>query len=415
MKMKFSLNNQILIGAGLGVLGGLWASHIAAVGQPVSSLLYICDIAGGIFIGLLKMILIPLIFTSIASGIGNLKAHAQMGRVWRITLIYFLATPAIAALLGLTLINVFKPGKGLSITMFQNATSSFHGENMTLGQFAKTFFENLFLNPFTAMAQNQVVPTVLFAILLGIALVVAGEQAKTIQKFLNESFELIMIIVGWIMRLAPWGIMALLFKLAATQNASLFSSLGKFAAVVVGGTLFHGIVILPLILYLFARVGPITYFSGMREALMTAFSTSSSSATLPVTLRCVKENLHVDKDIVGFVAPLGATLNMDGTALYEAIAAIFVANLVGVDLNLMQQGVVFLTAILASIGAPGIPSAGMVTMIMVLQSVGLPAEAIAILLPIDRPLDTIRTVVNVEGDAVCSLIVQRAVNKSKHP
>jgi Na+/H+-dicarboxylate symporter len=164
-------------------------------------------------------------------------------------------------------------------------------------------------------------------------------------------------------------------------------------------------------LFLFAKVSPLRFFMGAREAMLTAFATSSSSATLPITLRCVEQHLHVKPSIAGFVIPLGATINMDGTALYEASAALFIANLVGIELDLAQQLIVFFTSMLAAIGAPGIPSAGMVTMVMVLQSVGLPAEAIAILLPIDRLLDTVRTMVNVEGDMVGSLVVQHLVKK----
>jgi Na+/H+-dicarboxylate symporter len=215
--------------------------------------------------------------------------------------------------------------------------------------------------------------------------------------------------VGWIMHLAPLGIMALLIKLTATQDVALLESLGKFVAVVVGTTLLHGVVILPLVLYLVTGRTPLWFWRGANEALATAFATSSSSATLPVTLRCVEKNLQVRPEIAGFVIPLGATINMDGTALYEAAAALFIANLAGVELNMVQQLVVFFTAMIAAMGAPGIPSAGMVTMVMVLQSVGLPAEAIAILLPIDRLLDTLRTTVNVEGDMVGSQVVQKFV------
>ena len=216
-------------------------------------------------------------------------------------------------------------------------------------------------------------------------------------------------IVGWIMRLAPFGIMALLIKLVATQDTAILGSLGKFVTLVVGTTLLHGVVVLPLILYLVTGMTPLKFLRGAREALITAFATSSSSATLPITLRCAEQHLHVKREVGGFVIPLGATINMDGTALYEAAAALFVANLVGIELNLVQQLIVFFTAMIAAMGAPGIPSAGMVTMVMVLQSVGLPAEAIAILLPIDRMLDTLRTTVNVEGDLVGSLVVQKLV------
>jgi len=214
-------------------------------------------------------------------------------------------------------------------------------------------------------------------------------------------------IVGWIMRLAPLGIAALLLQLVASQNAALLGSLLHFIGVVIGSTLFHGVIVLPLLLYIVTRMSPLHFWRGAREALITAFATSSSSATLPITLRCTEQHLHVKKDIANFVVPLGATVNMDGTALYEAAAALFVARLAGIELDIASQAIIFLVAMLGAIGAPGIPSVGMLSMVLVLESVGLPSAAIAILLPIDRILDTVRTAVNVEGDMVGSLIVQR--------
>jgi len=357
------------------------------------------------------MILIPLVFTSITVGIANLRKHAQISRVWKCTLVYFISTTALSVFLGLVAVNIFRPGVGLELSPFQNAMSSFSANSMNISQFIQTFLSALFVNPVNAMANGKVLPTVLFALMLGIALVMSGDRkAENILKLLNEFFELIMMMVNWIMYLAPYGVMALLIKLIATQEMALLSALGTFMAVVIGATLFHGLITLPTLLWTVGRMNPVKFFSGLREALVTAFSTSSSSATLPVTMRCVEENLKVDKDVAGFVLPLGATINMDGTALYEAVAALFVANIMGIDLNIVQQLIVFFTAIIAAIGAPGIPSAGMVTMVMVLQSVGLPVEAIAILLPIDRLLDAIRTTVNVEGDAIGSVIVHRSIS-----
>ena len=261
----------------------------------------------------------------------------------------------------------------------------------------------------TALAQTNVLAVVVFALIVGVALVLGGERYRNILVLLQELLELVMRVVGWIMYLAPLGVMALLAQLIATQDVAVLGSLGKFVAVVVGTTLLHGLVALPLVLYLVTGITPLRFLHGAREALVTAFATSSSSATLPITLRCAQQNLRVKPEIAGFVLPLGATINMDGTALYEAAAALFIASLVGVELNLVQQLIVLFTAMIAAMGAPGIPSAGMVTMVMVLQSVGLPAEAIAILLPMDRLLDTLRTTVNVEGDMVGSLVVQRLV------
>jgi Na+/H+-dicarboxylate symporter len=401
-----SLNAQIFMGTALGVLIG-WGLAGAPETPARGGILYASNIVGGIFIDLLKMVLIPLVFTSIAVGIANLQAHKQIHRVWMTTLGFFVSTMMIAVLLALVMSNLFKPGSGLSIAMFQGAISGFQASQMTLPEFFANFLHSLFQNPFTAFANSNVLAVLVFALLVGIALVMGGERYSNILQLLQELLELVLRIVGWIMRLAPLGIMALLIKLVATQDASVLGSLGKFVSVVVGTTLIHGVVVLPLILYLFTGMTPLRFWRGAREALITAFATSSSSATLPVTLRNVEQHLHVKREIAGFVVPLGATINMDGTALYEAAAALFVANLVGVELSLGQQLVVFFTAMIASVGAPGIPSAGMVTMVMVLQSVGLPAEAIAILLPIDRMLDTLRTTVNVEGDMVGSVVVQK--------
>jgi Na+/H+-dicarboxylate symporter len=403
---KPSLNTLIFSAAFAGI--GLGLAFRALPGSSFAAWgINLCELTGGLFIDLLKMILIPLAFASIATGVANLRAHESMHRVWRLTLAYFFSTTALAILLGLSLANIFKPGAGLDQNLFGEAMRNFDARRLSLGEFFGQFFHGLFQNPVAAMAKGDILAVVTFALIVGVALAVRGDRNRHVLELLNEALELVMHIVDWIMRLAPLGVLALLAKLTATQDMTLFASLGKFAAVVVGGTLFHGFVVLPSLLFLATGIGPSFFFRGAREALTTAFATCSSSATLPITLRCVEEELDVDPAVAGFVPPLGATLNMDGTALYEAAAALFVANLAGIELNLLQQAVVCFTAMLASIGAPGIPSAGMATLAMVLQAANLPVEAIAILLPMDRPLDSIRTMVNVEGDMVGSLIVNR--------
>jgi len=406
-----SLNTQILLGAVLGVLAGLGLSLVGQEAAVTRHTLYGAGLVGTLFIDLLKMVLIPLVFTSIAVGVANLRAHRQMHRVWIATLGFFVFSMALAILLGLGAANFFRPGEGLHLEMFSDAMRGFEAKQLPLPEFFAQFLHGLFMNPVTALAQGNVLAVVVFALVLGVALVIGGERYRNILQLLQELLELSLMLVNWIMRLAPFGIMALLIKLVATQDAALLATLAKFIAVVIGTTLLHGMVVLPLLLYLVVRVTPLHFWRGAREALVTAFATSSSSATLPITLRCVEQHLHVKRDLAGFVIPLGATINMDGTALYEAAAALFVANLVGIELNGVQQLVVFLTAMIAAMGAPGIPSAGMVTMVMVLQSVGLPAEAIAILLPIDRLLDAFRTAVNVEGDMVGSLVVQKLMRE----
>lgn len=404
-----SLNIQILLGATFGVLVGLLFQKMGTDTKAASASLYIAGIIGTLFIDLLKMILIPLVFCSIVVGIANLRQHSQIHKVWLTTLIFFIGTMILAVLAGMLASIYFEPGTGLEVSMFEGAMQNFQSEQMPLPEYFAHFLHQLFVNPFKALAEGSVLAVVIFALFLGVALVMGGERYKNILVLLQEGFEITMRIVNWVMLLAPYGIAALLIKLVATQDVMMLATLAKFVAVVTGTLLVHGVIVLPLILFLLTGKTPLWFWRGARPALITAFATSSSSATLPVTMRCATTQLNVKPEIAGFVIPLGATMNMDGTALYEAAAALFVANLVGADLSFTQQMIVFLTAMLASVGAPGIPSAGMVTMVLVLQSVGLPAEAIAILLPVDRILDTLRTAVNVEGDITASLVVQKLV------
>jgi len=406
-----SLNTQIFLGALFGIGLGVLFAQLGPEAGGVKQGIYLCGIVGTLFIDLLKMVLVPLVFTSIAVGVANLRQHSQLHRVWISTLGFFLLSMAAAILLALAAANWFQPGKGLSLELFQGANQNIAAKQMSFAEFVANFLHGLFVNPFTALAQGNVLAIVMFALLLGIALVVGGERYKNILQLLQEGLELMLGMVGWIMRLAPFGILALLAQLLATQNIEVLSSLARFVVVAIGTILVHGLIVLPLLLFSITKIPPLKFFHGAREALITAFATSSSSATLPITLRCAEQHLHVKPSIAGFVIPLGATANMDGTALYEAFAALFVANLAGIELDMAQQLIVFFTTMLAAIGAPGIPSAGMVTMVMVLQSVGLPAEAVAILLPIDRLLDTFRTMVNVEGDMIGSLVVQRLVRE----
>jgi len=403
---KVSLNSQILIGCLIGITGGWWLSGAGST-TLAENTLYGAKLVGTLFLDLLRMVLIPLVFASIVVGVANLRANQKMHRVWITTLSFFTLSMAIAIVIGLGAAHIFKPGDGLQLAMFAEATQNFQARQMPLPEYIAQFLHGLFQNPFKALAQGDILAVVIIALFLGIALVVGGERYRNLRILIQELQELCLLIVGWIMRLAPLGIAALLLQLVASQNNALLYSLAHFIAVVIGSTLFHGVIILPILLYIVTRMSPLRFWRGSREALVTAFATSSSAATLPVTLRCVEQHLHVKKDIANFVVPLGATMNMDGTALYEAAAALFIARLAGIELDLAHQLIIFFIAMLGAIGAPGIPSVGMLSMVLVLQSVGLPTEAIAILLPIDRILDTIRTTVNVEGDMVGSLIVQQ--------
>lgn len=402
-----SLNRLIFIAAAIGVLVGWLIGLLPDDAGLRGGVLYASTLIGAVFVGLLKMVLIPLIFTSIVVGVASLQAHHQVHRVWITTLLFFAFTTAAAMLVALVAANLFRPGAGMSLAMFADAMQNFEARQMTMPEFFRHFLTGLFKNPFEAFTNGDILSVLVFAIFVGVALVAGGQRYQTILQMMQELLDMLLRIISWIMWLAPLGIMALLTRLVAEQDVTLLISMLGFIVLVFGTTLFHGAVVLPGILYAVTRRSPLWFFRGSREALITAFATSSSSATIPVSLRCAEQNLGVPRRIAGFVIPMGATVNMDGTALYEAAAALFVANLIGIELNLVQQLVVFMTAMIASSGAPGIPSAGMVTMVMVLQAVGLPAEAVAILLPIDRLLDTVRTAVNVEGDIIGSLVVQK--------
>ncbi len=402
-----SLNSQILIAAIVGVIFG-FILNLFPNTQFFDASIYGLSIVSSVFIGLLKMLLIPLIFSSIVVGVSNLQATGQLSRTWKITLMCCVTTTTLALILGLTCAHLFNVGKGVDIVMFQDAMNSHQTpDTLTPTSFFTNFIQNTLINPFKAFAEGNVLAVVVFALFVGVALVKGGENFRTVRKLSHQFFDIMMLMIGWVMKLAPFGILALLAKLIATEDITVLSRLAEFAAVVTGTTIFHGVVVLPLLLWIFGKMNPLTFFKGTRAALITAFATSSSSATMPLSMKCAQENLGVRPQTAGFVIPLGTQLNMDGTALYEAAAALFIANLMGLDLTISQQLIVCATAMIASLGAPGIPSAGMVTMIMVLQSVGLPAEAIAILLPIDRLLDTVRTVVNVQGDMMISVVVDR--------
>ncbi|KAF7276610.1 hypothetical protein GWI33_010032, partial [Rhynchophorus ferrugineus] len=312
------------------------------------------------------MLLIPLIFTSIVVGVANLQAIGRFGRVWKITILCFFTTTTLALGLGLLCAHLFHPGEGLNIALFQDAMSAHQTpDTLSPSAFFTNFIQHTLINPFKAMADGNVLSVVIFALLIGAVIVSGRGKFKVVETCFQQLFEMMMKLVQWVMVLAPLGIFALLSKLLATEDFTVLGSLAKFAVVVTGTTIFHGLIVLPFLLWVVTRITPLRFFKVARPALITAFATSSSSATMPLSMQCA-QNLGVRPLFVGFVVVLGAQLNMDGTALYEAAAALFIANLMGLELSFTQQLIVCLTAMLASLGAPGIPSAGMVTMIMVL-------------------------------------------------
>ena len=400
-------NKYILLAAIAGIIIGLVIKKF-----PDSLILqYISDIsilAGQIFITTLKMILVPLVFFSIVNGISNLVSSNKAGTIWRSTLLYFAGTMFFAVFIAMIAMNLFKPGIGVSIDAWQ-LDEVVTSEALSFKDFIYQFILGLFENPFASLANGKILPLIIFSILIGIALNEKNKALNPARDFFKSFYEIIFKIVNWIMYIAPFGIFGLLVNMVVSQNITIFSQVGIFMLIVIGVILFHGIIFLPTLLFIFNRVNILSLWKGGRVSFISAFATSSSSATLPITLKASQNNFGASKDVSNFVLPIGATMNMDGTAMYEAAAALFIANLVGLDLGLSQQFVLFFIAMIASIGAPGIPSAGMVTMAMVLQVLGLPLEALGILIPMDRLLDTFRTTVNVEGDLVGTLIIDKIV------
>ena len=386
----------IITGAVAGVFYGWYAGEAAlSVGW-----------LGTLFLNALKMTIIPLIVASIISGIGSLGDIRQMGRLGGTTVAYYFATTGIAVFIGLLVVNWIQPGAGIALTQTEVPERILAKQDTGISDI---FLSMISPNLIDAAAETQLLPLIVFAILFAMALTTAGDKARPVFAVFDGINEAMMKLVIWIMHLAPVGIFALIAaRLGSVGGGEQFmaeiKAVGLHVVTVLTGLLIHGVVLVLIMLFI-ARRG-FDYLLGMARALVTAFGTASSSATLPLTMECAREN-KVDPKAVKFVLPLGATINMDGTALYEAAAVMFIAQAYGIDLSLVQQALVFITATLAAIGAAGIPEAGLVTMVIVLTAVGLPLEGIALLLAVDWFLDRFRTTINVWGDSVGAAVIDR--------
>lgn len=385
----------MIIGALIGIAGGYFAPGFFVE----------LKFLGTIFLNALKMILIPLIVASMIVGVTSLGNIQKLGRTSLKTLGYYLMTTGFSVALGLILVNIIRPGEG--IENFGAAIPDLVSKSE-----GKTILDVIIGlipgNIFKAAADGQVLPLIVFSLLFGGVLSASGEKARTVVSFFEGINVAIMKLVTIIIYFAPIGVMGLIGAIVAEQRDSLdqlASGMGWYAFTVILGLLIHATVILPLILKTRTGRSPWRYFVNMGQALTTAFTTASSSATLPITIDLVEEQNKVDPRAASFVLPLGATINMDGTALYEAVAALFIAQIYQVDLGLGQQIVIFLSATLVSIGAAGIPHAGTVMMVIVLNAVGLPLEGIGLIWAIDWFLDRCRTTVNVWGDSIGAAVI----------
>ena len=410
--MKLKASTQILAAMILGVLVGLLLGHFSttpqyeetAYAKIADNLLSKLDFVGNLFIKLLKMIIIPLILASLVSGVASLGDTRSLGRLGGKTFLYYMCTTVIAVTIGLVLVNIVRPGKRFDPENAPKTTVATESEPPSIISVLEDIVPE---NIVDAMAKSSVLSVIFFSILLGTAIISVGEKAQPLAALFESLNVVVMKIVGWIMALAPFGVFALMGRMVGTLGLSVMKPLAFHMLTVLLGLAIHGVIILPLLLRVFARYSPVRFFRDMFSAVLTAFSTASSSATLPITMECVEVNTGVSNRVASFVLPLGATVNMDGTALYEAVAAMFIAQAYGIDLSVGQQVVIMLTATLASIGAAAIPSAALVTMVIVLRSVNLPMEGIGMIWAVDRILDMFRTTVNAFSDSVGAVVISR--------
>lgn len=400
---KLSLSTKIFIGLALGVMAGLMFQS-----SPEVATIYIKPL-GNLFLNLIKMIIVPLVLSSLVVGSASTGDVGKLGRIGIKTLAYYLVTTAIAVVLGLFLANMVNPGLGLSIPV--DATA----EAKEVPSVIETFLNIIPTNPIQAMADANMLQIIFFALILGIGITLVGEKAKPFLTFFDSLAEVCYKIVAIIMAFAPIGVFGLITPVVAEHGPSALLPLLKVIITVYLGCFLHAAIVYSGAVYFSAKMSPVTFFKGAAPAMMVAFTTSSSSGTLPITMRCAEENLGVPKSISSFVLPLGATINMDGTALYQGVCALFVAQIYGIDLTFVQQLTIVLTATLASIGTAGVPGAGLIMLTMVLQSVGLPLEGMVLVGGIDRILDMARTCINITGDMAGAILVSATEGELQLP
>jgi Na+/H+-dicarboxylate symporter len=388
------------------VLGGIVGGIINLSGTPDWSQIWLIDglfrVVGQVFIALLKMLVVPLVFVSLICGVSSLSDPKILGRVGGKTVGLYLVTTGVAVSLALLAAVIFKPGIGASpVALVQK-------EIAEVTPFTQVLIDMVPNNPVAAMADAKMLPIIFFSILLGLAITLSGEPGKRIAAWFRDFNQVIMKLVTIVMQVAPYGVFALIATLAATSNSADFLAVGKYIVLVIAVLILQALVVYPSLLALLGGLNPGRFLYKMRAAMMFAFSTASSNATIPVTLDSVQNRVGVSNKISSFTIPLGATINMDGTAIMQGIATGFIAQFYGIDLSIAQYLMVVMMVIMASIGAAGIPSVGLVLLAGVLAQVGLPEEGIALILGVDRLLDMTRTAVNITGDATVTTIVARS-------
>jgi Na+/H+-dicarboxylate symporter len=418
LKFSHKIAIGLLTGLGLGILanymmGGVrpdtlyWIKKVHFAGSPVanagSMMLSMFNALGDLFLRIIQMVIVPLIFVSVTLSVANLGDVRKLKKIGGYTLAYYFVTTGIAVLIGIIMADIFSPGvdAGLKTSL---VTGIGDGKTPSIIQ---TLIRIVPDNIFMAMANSEIIQVVFFSTFFGVALGMMKNSFKNLIKILEELNDLVVLIISWIIKLVPFGVCFLLARAIGQSGIELIAPLARYLGTVMTGLGIHILIVLPLLLILFGKMNPLKAFRGLSDTIATAFSSASSSVALPVNIQNCTENLGVPRRIVDFVLPLGISLNKNGTALYQAIAAIFIAQAYGIHLDLNQQIIIFITATLASIAAAGIPQAGLFTMIIVLRSAGLPLEGIGLIMAVDNILDMCRTTVNSLGNSFGSVIVAR--------
>lgn len=406
MSGKMSMTSKILVWMVAGLLVGslinaFFSDSVWVQGYLVGGLFHV---AGAMFVALLKMLVVPLVTFSLICGVCGLGDVSKLGRVGAKSFGLFILTTALAVSLAIAVATLIGPGEGFVIS--QDATSSFNAPSAP--PLSQVLIDLVPTNPIAAYAEGNMLQIILFTVLFGVCILMIGERGRPLIDLAERLNEVMMQVVNVVMHVAPYGVFALMAKTFAQQGLELIVPMFSYFAAVVLVLALHLTGTLMILLKLLGKVSPLTFLLKMRATQIFAFSTSSSNATIPVTLSTAEKRLGVDNSTASFVVPLGATINMDGTAIMQGVATVFIANVYGIELGLIGYLTVILMAVLASIGTAGVPGVGLIMLAMVLNQVGLPVEGIALIMGVDRLLDMLRTAVNVSGDAVVTTIVARS-------
>ncbi|MDF2519517.1 MAG: sodium:dicarboxylate symporter [Clostridia bacterium] len=402
MKNKASLANKVLIALISGIIFGLIAHAFFPAGLNDFLIKWILNPVGSIFLRGIKMIVVPLVLCSLICGAASIGDVKKLGRVGGKIMVYYLLTTAFAVTIALIFANMVNPGLGLNLTLpteYKAAEAPF---------IMDVFVNMIPTNPIESLVKGEMLQIIVFAIIFGVCLTLIGERVKPLLNTISHINEIMIKIIGIIMLTAPYGVFALISKVFISQGLEVLLPLIKYTVTILIVLLLQVLLVYGSALKFLGKVNPLKFFKKYWSVMIVAFSTSSSNATIPVNMDVCHKRLGVPESITSFTIPLGATVNMDGTAIMQGVAAVFIAQIFGLDLSLQQQLMIILTATLASIGTAGVPGAGIVMLAMVLQQVGIPLEGIAIVLSVDRLIDMCRTVVNVTGDAVGTVVVSNS-------